>query len=452
MRAAARGSGYAACGRRFGAAERRGPATALEQAAVLRFGSFGRLAERLASEDVPSLAASFAPEIAMAAEAGDRVAAALLDEAAGRLHDALAAACFDGGAVAVCGGLAVLFTRRLLTRAPGTRLVAPLGDALDGARFIATGSDTLYEPWVRRADATTAPDTLATEAVRPGLEDLDERSPADLVQLLLDAERGAQAALARAAPQLGAAAAAITARMQAGGRLFYLGAGTSGRLAVLDATELGPTYGLPPGRVIPLLAGGGAAMIEAAEGAEDDAAAAAAALDAQGCGPQDVVLGIAASGRTPYVVAGLQHARGLGALAVAVVNNPGSPAAAVADIAVEILTGAEIVGGSTRMTAGTTQKIALNTLSTAAMIGLGKTYGAYMVDVRATNDKLRRRALRMVRDITGADEPTASAALASAGGHVKTAVVALLAGIGADAAAARLAAADGRIRLALGAP
>ncbi len=277
-------------------------------------------------------------------------------------------------------------------------------------------------------------DHLATEALRPGLDDLDQRSPADLVRLLLAAERQAQDALARAEPQLAAAAEAVAARMRSGGRLFYLGAGTPGRLAMLDAAELAPTYSAPPGLVVPLLAGGPAAVTQAAEGAEDDWHAAAVALDGHDLRPADAVVGIAASGRTPYVVGGLRHGRERGALTVAIVNNPHSPAAAAADMAVEILTGAEIVAGSTRMTAGTTQKIALNTLSTTVMIALGKTYGARMVDVRATNEKLRRRALLMVRDITGAEEAAAAAALAASGGRVKPAVVALLAGVGAEEA------------------
>jgi len=187
-------------------------------------------------------------------------------------------------------------------------------------------------------------------------------------------------------------------------------------------------------------------MLVAAEGAEDDRRAAATALDAHGLGPGDAVIGIAASGRTPYVVGGLAHARACGALTVAIVNNAGSPAAAAADLAVEILTGAEIVAGSTRMTAGTTQKIALNALSTAAMVALGKTYGAWMIDVRATNDKLRRRALRIVQEITGADPQAASAALAAGDGSVKQAVVALLAQVDAAEAAKRLARCGGRVR------
>ncbi len=296
---------------------------------------------------------------------------------------------------------------------------------------------------------TSGLDELATEGVRPGLDDLDQRPPAELVSLLLAAERRAQGALARAEPQLAAVAEAVAARMRAGGRLFYLGAGTPGRLAMLDAAELAPTYSVPEGLVIPLLAGGPAAMVQAAEGAEDDGPAAAAALDSHDVQPGDAVVGIAASGRTPFVVEGLRHARARGALTVAVVNNAGSPAAAAAELAVEILTGAEIVAGSTRLTAGTTQKIVLNTLSTAVMIALGKTYGARMVDVRASNAKLRRRALRMVRDITGADDTSAAATLQAAGGRVKPAVVALLAGVDVTEAERRLAESGGFVRQAI---
>lgn len=297
-----------------------------------------------------------------------------------------------------------------------------------------------------------AMDLLATEALRPGLEDLDLRTPGDVVRLVLASERAAQDALAAAEHALAAAADAVAARMVAGGRLFYLGAGTPGRLAVLDAAELAPTYSALPGLVIALLAGGPGAMVSAAEGAEDDPTAAGRALDTHAAGANDAVVGIAASGRTPFVVGGLAHARRLGALTVAVVNNPGSPAAAAAELAVEILTGAELVAGSTRMAAGTTQKIALNAISTACMVALGKTYGARMVDVRATNGKLRRRAQRMVQEITGAGAETAAAALAAAGGQVKPALVALLAGVDPAEAARRLEACGGRVRRAVATP
>ena len=297
--------------------------------------------------------------------------------------------------------------------------------------------------------AEEALDLLATEAIRPGLERLDEMAPAALVRLLLAAERAACDALARAEAALAAAAEAVAARLLAGGRLFYLGAGTPGRLAVLDAAELGPTYSAPPGLVVPLLAGGLGAMLEAAEGAEDDAHAAPRALEQHGLTAADAVVGITASGRTPYVVGGLHYAVSRGSLTVAVVNNPASPAAAAAALAVEILTGAEVVAGSTRMTAGTVQKVALNALSTAAMVALGKTYGARMVDLRANNAKLRRRALRIVCEVTGAAPELAEATLAQCGGSVKPALVVLLAGVAVGEAERRLAQCGGRVRQAL---
>jgi N-acetylmuramic acid 6-phosphate etherase len=293
-------------------------------------------------------------------------------------------------------------------------------------------------------------DGLATEAARPGLDDLDRLPTAEIVRLLLGAEREAQQAIARAAPHIAQAAEAIAQRLETGGRLFYLGAGTPGRLAMLDAAELVPTFGVPPGMVIPLLAGGSAAMTRAMEGAEDDGDAAGRALAEHGLTARDAVVGITASGRTPYVLGGLRFGRLAGALTVAVVNNPASPAAALADIAIELLTGAEVIAGSTRLTAGTAQKIVLNTLSTSVMVRLGKTYGPWMVDVQATNEKLRRRAVRIVRDVTGAAESEAATALHAAGGRVKTAIVCLLGGIGVAEAERRLAQANGRVREALG--
>ena len=292
----------------------------------------------------------------------------------------------------------------------------------------------------------TVLDGLATEGVRPGLEDLDTRTAGEVALLVLAAERAAVAAMDRAGPSLAAAADAVAARMMVGGRLFTLGAGTPGRLAVLDAAELGPTFSAPPGLVVPILAGGMAAMVEAAEGAEDDAEAAGRALAAHGLGAGDAVVGITASGRTPFVLGGLQYARCVGALTVGVVNVAGSALAGVAEMLVEVLTGAELIAGSTRMTAGTAQKVALNALSTACMVALGKTYGARMVDVRATNDKLRRRAVRTLCEVAGVSEAEAMAALAASGGGVKVALVMVLAGVNADVATARLAACGGRVR------
>ncbi len=298
-----------------------------------------------------------------------------------------------------------------------------------------------------RQDA--ALDVLATESVRPGLDDLDCRPTEELVRTLAEGQRAAQAAVMAAVPAIAAAADAIAARLLQGGRLFYLGAGTSGRLAILDASECPPTFNTPPELVVALMAGGPAAVQEAVEGAEDDAAAGGADLRARNLGPNDAVVGIAASGRTPYVVGALRHARGLGSHTVAIVNNAGSELAGIADTAIELSTGPEVIAGSTRLCAGTAQKIALNTLSTAVMVRLGKTYGPYMVDVRATNAKLRRRALRMVQQITGADLADSTEALAATSGRVKPAVVMLLAGCDAEEAERRLAAAGGRVRGAL---
>jgi N-acetylmuramic acid 6-phosphate etherase len=269
-------------------------------------------------------------------------------------------------------------------------------------------------------------DRLQTEGVRPGLEDLNERSPSELVDVLLAAEARVPEVLAAAAQRISAAVELVERALRAGGRLIYVGAGTPGRLAALDAAECVPTFGVDGDVVIALLAGGDGAASRAVEGAEDDAAAGAAAVRAHDVGPDDVVVGIAASGRTPYVLGALDAARASGAATVAVVNNPGSPASARVDVAIELLTGPEVISGSTRMTAGTSQKVTLNVLSTAAMVRIGRTHGPWMIDVRATNGKLRRRAQRMLVEITGVDEERAAAALAAADGDTRAALRSLL--------------------------
>lgn len=292
-------------------------------------------------------------------------------------------------------------------------------------------------------------DLLATEVARPGLDDLDLRPVAELVRLLVQAEGAAHAAIAAAVGPLAVVAEAVVERMGRGGRLLYVGAGTSGRLALLDATECQPTFGVAPGQVLAVLAGGPAAMSGEVQGAEDDAAAGVEDLRVHRVGRDDAVVGITASGCTPYVLGALRHARQVGALSVAIVNNPGAPVAAAAEYTVELLTGPEVLAGSTRLTAGTAQKIALNTLSTSVMIRLGATYGPRMVEVRATNAKLRRRAARIIEDVTGVDEDTAARALVQADGHTKTAIVMLLTGVGASQARHRLERAGGRVRDAL---
>ena len=440
------------------AADGRGPETSLLGHARRMFGPCERWPVVL---DSARAAARFAPAVARAASDGDAAAKAILREAAGHLAAAArgAASVLPPGAdCAVIGGLVRLGPPLMdqldaLLAEAGFRRVPPQGTALDGARLLAARADLPHEAQaVRCHGARQGADGLAwlaTEGVRPGLDDLDQRPPGEVARLVAGAEIEARHALTAALPQIAAAAEAVAARMRKGGRLFYLGAGTPGRLAVLDAAELAPTYSAPDGLVIPLLAGGEAALLRAAEGAEDDSEAAGAALDAHGLGEADAVVGIAASGRTPFVVGGLRHARARGALTVAVVNNPGSPAAEAAAMAIEVLTGPELVAGSTRMLAGTSQKIVLNALSTSAMVALGKTYGSRMVDVRTSNEKLRRRATGMVREITGADEAAALAALGQAGGRVKTALVMLMQDVDAEEAARRLDQAGGRVREAL---
>lgn len=304
---------------------------------------------------------------------------------------------------------------------------------------------TMHTP----AQPDVALDVLATEFVRRDLDDLDRRSTEELVDTLVEGQNAAQNAVMEAVPAIAAAADAIAARLMQGGRLFYVGAGTSGRLAILDASECPPTFNTPAELVVALIAGGPAAVQEAVEGAEDDVEAGAAELQAKGLKSNDAVVGITASGRTPYVLGALRYAREGGSYTAAIVNNARSPLADVADNMIELLTGPEVIAGSTRLCAGTAQKIALSTLSTAVMVRLGKTYGPYMVDVRATNAKLRRRALRMVQQITGADEAASITALEATQGRVKPAVVMLLGGCDAEEAGRRLDAAGGRVREAL---
>ncbi|MFC5066031.1 N-acetylmuramic acid 6-phosphate etherase, partial [Actinomycetospora atypica] len=331
-------------------------------------------------------------------------------------------------------------------------LHAPLGDAADGLRRLA-GGDTPHEAAVtsRRAagpEVAAEVDRLPTEGVRPGSEHLDTLPTGALVARLLEGQAAAPAAVGRSAEPLARAADAVGAAIRGGGRLVYTGAGTSGRLAMQDAAELPPTFGIDPARAVALLAGGAGAAGAAVEGAEDDDAAGRADVAAAGVGPDDVVVGVAASGRTPYVLGALAAARERGAVTVAVVNALGSPVAALADIPIELATGPEVLSGSTRLAAGTAQKIALNTLTTAAMVRAGATYGPWMVGVRGTNEKLRRRAERIVQDAAGVDVTTARAALAAADGEVATALVALLAGVDGSEARRRLASA-GSVRAAV---
>jgi N-acetylmuramic acid 6-phosphate etherase len=294
---------------------------------------------------------------------------------------------------------------------------------------------------------------LVTERVRPELADLDLRPTQELVRLMASEEAAVAAAVRRAAPAIATAIDAVVARLtdRPEGRIVYVGAGTAGRMGVLDAAECGPTFNAAD-KVIALLAGGPGAVTEPSEGAEDDATTGAAELIALGVGPADAVVGISASGRTPYVLGALGAARDAGALTVGLSCHPGSIVSAAADHPVEVVVGPEVIAGSTRLKAGAAQKLVLNTISTVAMVRLGRTFGNLMVDVSAGSQKLVDRARRIVATAAGRSPAEAAAALDAAGGEVKTAIVALLAGIDPAAARLRLDKANGVVRRALAAP
>ncbi len=298
-------------------------------------------------------------------------------------------------------------------------------------------------------EPASPPPLLRTEQPHPDHPQLDRYDTLALVDAFVADQALAAAAVRAAGPQLAQAVDAAVPRLRAGGRLVYVGAGTSGRLGVLDSVELHPTFSWPRERAPALLAGGEGAMFAAVEGAEDNRAQGAADLQALAPTPHDVVLLLAASGGTPYALGAAEAARAAGALTVGLVNNPGAPLAAACEIGVVLDTGPEVVSGSTRLKAGTAQKIALNSFSSSVMVRLHKTYGNLMVDLRATNAKLVQRALRLTVRATGAAETDARAALAACGSRVKVAIVMLKAGVAVAEAEARLAAADGSVHGAL---
>jgi N-acetylmuramic acid 6-phosphate etherase len=278
---------------------------------------------------------------------------------------------------------------------------------------------------------------------------LDQYPTGELVSVLVDDQINAVNAVRAAAPSIAAAVTEALPRVEAGGRLIYVGAGTSGRLGVLDSVELYPTFSWPHDRAVALLAGGTDAMFVAVEGAEDDTAQGAADLKSVNVGKNDVVLGIAASGTTPYVLGALRAAREAGALTIGFANNPDAPVAGEAEIGITLDTGSEVISGSTRLKAGTSQKIALNTFSSALMVRLNKVYGNLMVDLKATNAKLVRRAIRLTSFATGADEAAARAVLEQCGFHVKVAIVALSKNTSVEQARALLDSSRGSVRAAL---
>lgn len=281
--------------------------------------------------------------------------------------------------------------------------------------------------------------TLTTEASNPRYPDLAALTTTELVAGMNGEDALVPAAIQKQLPVIAAVIDEIAARMGRGGRLIYVGAGTPGRMGILDASECPPTFGTDPSLVVGVIAGGQAAVKQAVENAEDSAEAGAADVAALNLTANDSVVGIAASGRTPYVIAGVKAARAQGAYTVGFACNNNSPLGAAADTALEIEVGPEFLTGSTRLKSGTCQKLVLNMISTISMVRLGKTYKNVMVDLRATNAKLHARSERTLMQVTGCDAATATSALAAADGHVKAAILAIMTGLPAEQAATLLA-------------
>jgi N-acetylmuramic acid 6-phosphate etherase len=287
---------------------------------------------------------------------------------------------------------------------------------------------------------------MSTESSDPRFADLDAWPLERAVDAMWEGQLEAIKAVERALPQISLAAEAAAERLSGTGRLVYAGAGTSGRIAVQDGAELGPTFGWPSDRLVFAMAGGEAALLNSVEGAEDDIEDGAAQIAY--LAPSDVLIGVAASGSTPFTLAAIKGARGRGALTIGLANNPGAPLLEAAEFPVLLETGAEVLAGSTRMKAGTAQKTALNLISTAVMIRLGRVYQGQMVDMQLSNDKLRKRAEKMVASLADCGEAEAAAALAASGGKIKLAVLVAM-GRGLADAEAMLAASGGNLRRAL---
>ncbi|MET9553436.1 N-acetylmuramic acid 6-phosphate etherase [Streptomyces sp. NPDC006645] len=291
--------------------------------------------------------------------------------------------------------------------------------------------------------------TLTTEAFRPELAEIDRRSTEDIARVMNGEDQTVPAAVAAQLPRIAAAIDATAERMARGGRLIYAGAGTAGRMGILDASECPPTFNTDPSEVVGLIAGGPGAMVKSVEGAEDSAELAASDLDELKVDVNDTVVGISASGRTPYAVGAVEHARALGALTIGLSCNADSALAAAAEHGLEVVVGPELLTGSTRLKAGTAQKLVLNMISTITMIRLGKTYGNLMVDVRASNEKLRARSRHIVALATGAPDDEIESALAATDGEVKNAILTILGSVDGPTAADLLADSHGHLRAAL---
>ncbi|WP_028021557.1 N-acetylmuramic acid 6-phosphate etherase [Enterovibrio calviensis] len=292
---------------------------------------------------------------------------------------------------------------------------------------------------------------LVTESRNAASADIDTLSTLDMLTVINQEDQKVALAVEAQLPNIALAVDAITHAFANGGRLIYMGAGTSGRLGILDASECPPTYGTNPDMVVGLIAGGHPAILKAVENAEDNTELGQKDLEALNITNKDVVVGIAASGRTPYVLGGMRYAKSVAATVVAIACNPHCPMVDEADIAITPVVGPEVVTGSSRMKAGTAQKLVLNMLTSGAMIRSGKVYGNLMVDVEATNAKLVQRQVNIVIDATGESPQAAEAALNACNRHCKTAILMLLAGIDASEAKARLEQHNGFIRTALNA-
>ena len=292
-------------------------------------------------------------------------------------------------------------------------------------------------------------DKMTTETRNPDTMELDRMSPLEVVTAMNREDAKVPAAIAPVLPQIANVVEWAIASLEAGGRVFYMGAGTSGRLGVLDAAECPPTFGVSPDRMVGLIAGGDQAFLKAVEGAEDSREMGREDLVKNGLESRDLVIGIAASGRTPYVLGALAYAKEVGCHTAAISCNAGSEIGKAADLAVEVVVGPEVLTGSTRLKAGTAQKLVLNMISTASMVGVGKAYQNLMVDVMQTNEKLHRRAEKIVMEATGVDQAAAREKITAAGGSVKTAITMILANCGAEEAAARLEKARGHVREAI---
>lgn len=385
--------------------------------------------------------AGLAPLVLQVCDHGDDVAERIVEQAAHNLvtlcRTALARINAPEAPIAFGGGLLTrdnALSRRVCELLNLPEIPRPRYDPVYGAALLA------------KLETKASAPIGVTEARNPRSAEIDKLDTLAMLRIINAEDQGVPVAIAEALPQIAAAVDVIAAKLGAGGRLFYVGAGTSGRLGVLDAVECVPTFGTPPELVQALIAGGDRAFVRAVEGAEDDREAGASDLTARGLTAADVVVGIAASGRTPYVLGAVEAARRIGAATIGVACNAPAPLLDAVDTPIGVPVGPEVITGSTRMKAGTAQKLVLNMLSTGAMIRLGKVYGNLMVDVRVTNAKLSDRANRIVREVTGATADQAAEALKLTNNDVKLSIVMIKQGVSLGEATRLLASTEGRLR------